>query len=545
MRLGRTEEIRLSLEALLENHPDRVVPFLEGLLRSCKNYEDAVRVAREGFAVLPPAFLEAHPRASVLYAQALNQARMHSELLELTRTPHPALSPPERAQFMLYRSWALLQVQRYEEALGLLEEIRGDLEPSHLGLWLRYRASALARLNRPGWQQGFEAARAHLQGASLGRCLIEWAYHLHQEGHLAQARSLWAEALAYLEADPYYQAWAHHSLGITVLHSRPEEAEHHLLQAVELSRRKEAAAFRARALCGLAATRRVMGEWERALHSYRAAAKAASEADDRREAHWGMGFTLRLMKRPSEALAQFWQAHAAEPADYLYVDIALAHLMLGDLESAEVALGQARQIDRKSAMKALLARAELARQKGQPKTLAALLGEIDWQQPWIREEKPCLEALFTLAEQQGYLEPQEPRKEALVVEVQASGVLQVRVNGREVPLSPTSRAAEILVLLLEHGGESTLDALMDHLFPEETDRQKARRAIWPHLGRLREALGWAQSVEARGGTYRLDPRAQWIYDLHDPQVRRRGKFLEGIFSNWVQERREELLCELE
>jgi hypothetical protein len=56
--------------------------------------------------------------------------------------------------------------------------------------------------------------------------------------------------------------------------------------------------------------------------------------------------------------------------------------------------------------------------------------------------------------------------------------------------------------------------------------------------RLREALGWSQSVRALRGAYRLDPTTVWVYDV--TEIRRSGAlasglFMDGLYSNWVEE----------
>lgn len=531
------QHLRTSIGALLEHHPARLAQVLARMVREADGYAAAKNLVEEAFALLPTDFLRQHPEVAGLYARTLCGARMHQTLLDLTDSLH--LPQPTRARMQLFRSWALLRTRRTTEALALLQAIESELEPEDRGLWLRFRADALAYLNQPGWTEVFAQARQCLRGGALGRCLMDWGNHHFRLGEVGLARSLWAEALAHLTHDPYYLAWLHHSLGITVLHTRPTEAERHLLQAVEVSKHKEAEEFRARALCGLGAVRRVLGEWDRALFSYQQAARVASEPDDLQEAYWGMGYAYRLSGRPAEAMGCFWKAHAAEPADTLYVDIAITYLMLGNPGGAEAALSQALQIAGRDAVKAQLARAELARQQRQTATLEAVLKTLDWRQPWLHEERYCLPALFAEAKRRGYLDLPRSKAKPPLVEVRAYGLLQVRVNGREIPLAPTSRAAEVLVLLLEHGGEATLDQLAEQLYPEKPNRRQAGQAIWPHLERLREALGWEGSVRAANGTYRLDPQARWHYNLQKPG-KKRGQFLEGIYSNWVQARREEL-----
>jgi tetratricopeptide (TPR) repeat protein len=538
VRSRDTLGLRLGLDALVKHHPGELVQVLGRLVREADAYAAAKKLLEEAFVRLPPEFLRQNPQVALLYARTLCSARKPQALLELTDSF--ALPSTAQTRVQLFRSWALVRTQRSPEALALLQAIEERLEPEDKGLWLRFRADALAHLNQPGWAEVFGQARQSLRGGALGRCLMDWGNHHFRFGEVSIARGLWAEALAHLAHDPYYLAWLHHSLGITVLHSQPAEAERHLLQAVELSKSKQAEEFRARALCGLGAVRRVLGEWDRALFSYQQAARVAAEPDDLQEAYWGMGYTHRLSGKPAEAMGCFWQAHAAEPADTLYVDIAITHLMLSNPSGAEAALSQALQIAGRDAAKAQLARAELARQQRQTEALGAALATLDWTQPWLQEERHCLPALFTEARRRGYLKLPRQQSKPPLVEVRAAGLLRVRVNGREIPLAATRRAAELLVLLLEHGTEATLDQLADKLYPEKVSRRKASQAIWPHLERLREALGWEGSVLATNGTYRLDSGSVWRYDMHCPKTRSKGVFLEGIYSNWVQDRRQEL-----
>jgi hypothetical protein len=132
------------------------------------------------------------------------------------------------------------------------------------------------------------------------------------------------------------------------------------------------------------------------------------------------------------------------------------------------------------------------------------------------------------------------------VDVRAAGVLRVEVNQQPVALPPTGRTAELLVYLLEHGGQATLERLMDALAPEATskrERERARKALWNAVERLREALGWPGSVQALGSAYRLDPGVTWQYDM--TEIRRNGSqtaalFMDGLYADWVLEVRASL-----
>jgi hypothetical protein len=112
------------------------------------------------------------------------------------------------------------------------------------------------------------------------------------------------------------------------------------------------------------------------------------------------------------------------------------------------------------------------------------------------------------------------------------GSLEVKVNGRPVPINPTGRPGELLVFLLENGGSAGVEHLLDQLY--QGNRPQDRKALWETAERLREALGWKGSVQIKGGIYRLDHAAEWIYRDQPPQGA--GEFMVGHYANWIQER---------
>ncbi|HEU4743480.1 MAG TPA: tetratricopeptide repeat protein [Meiothermus sp.] len=532
-------ETLTSILALIET--DRIglaLQTLRKLVDEARTYHACQILLEEVFSQLSEDFL-AIPEAAHLYARVLCSARKPHKLLEFAQGYSVEASSPVN----LYRAWAMIHTRQPERALELLAGLEQTLLPSDQGLWLRFKAEALAFLGAEGWKEAFAEARQHLAGGALGRCLTEEGNHRFRFGELASARGLWSEALSYLNHDPYYSAWLRHSLGITALAQDPVEAEYHLLIAEELSRKQAAREFRARALCGLGAVRRVLREWDRAISSYQAAYKAAQEPDDMQEALWGLGNTYRLSGRPAEAVHYFFQAHAVVPSSALFVDIAAAKLMLGDLQGAEVALTQVSHLNPREEAKATLLRAEIARRKGHRDGLGQALSRLEPSSAWVAEEHSCFPDLFESWRQLGRLGVFDPpRPQVTRVEVKAAGILQVKVNGREVPLKPTSKAAEVLVLLLEGGGQETVERLVVALNPDTTPehKEKDRQKVWAHVKKLRQVLGWEGSVEAMGGAYRLDPSAKWDYDMRHPQVRARGQFLEGIYSGWVLDKREQL-----
>lgn len=484
------------------------------------------------FPLLPEGWFRADTQAAELYAQALCRVREPEALWGFCRgfaSPTPALE--------LYHAWALLRLGRAEEALGRLEALEAE-GLGEKGLYWRTRAEVLARLGLPGWEEAFARAKQHLTREALGRCLIDEGGYLYAVGRAPAARTRWSEALAHLRNDPYYLAWAHYNLGISALDT-PAEAEAHLLEAEQLSRKPAARAIRARALCGLGAARRILGEWPRALACYDEALRAAREDDDRQQALWGLGHTSRLSGRPAEALGYFQQALGLEVASsgWLYADVAATRLLLGDEEGAREAVGRATHLKERGRFLVAVVRAELARRRGE----AVGLEGFRLPSLWSREEALCFPELFARLAPAGPV--LEPRTRARV-EVWAAGLLRVKVNGRPVPLKPTGRPAELLAFLLEGEGEQSMDALLEALYPQAPatpeGRRQAYKSLWENVAKLRRALGWPQSVRSEGGSLRLDPEAHWVYDMDDPAARAKKLFLEGIYSNWVEERRQQL-----
>jgi tetratricopeptide (TPR) repeat protein len=350
------------------------------------------------------------------------------------------------------------------------------------------------------------------------------------QGELGAARGCWSEALAHLRDDPYYIAWVHYNLGIVLQPNQPVQAEPHLLKAEQLSHQKSARKFRSRALCGLGVVRQGLGEWQRALFSYERAILAEGDATDHREALWRKGHLLRMMGQASEALALFQQALDKLPAAWLHADLAAARLMLGDIQGAQRELQQANDLGARGRLLVQVVQAELARQAGQAVWLdSATPGG------WLKDEVHCFPRLFAQLKAEG-LEVEASLKKGLQVEVRAAGVLQVRVNGREVELP--SKPGELLVRLLESEGSEALDFLLDDLYPQYgLDRaRRANQALWETADQLRQILGWEDSIQNLGKAYRLDPQTHWEYDIPKLVIPGNHRFLQGVRSRWVRER---------
>ncbi|GGJ27387.1 tetratricopeptide repeat protein [Deinococcus roseus] len=521
------------------------VQTLQTLLDAARKQHDFAVLHESVFSALPEDLL-CNTAVAEQYAFVLCRARKQPAYLNfLERFSHHHHPTPA---LKVVQGWALMynqQQSNIETALVLLQAQEGQTQGWFEGLRLRILGECLAWLNRAGWEAHFVQARQHLTGASLGLCLMEEGTYQANHGRPLEARTLWAEALPLLREDAHYHAWLRYNLGITILGTYPEEAERHFLELEQLRHRQEAKDFLASAWRGLGSARRVLGELDRAVACYREALKRATEKDDREQALWGLGRTFTQAGKAFEGLSFLKEAHQVQEARWIQADMAVAHLLLEDLTRAEKA---AHSIDlhnaKRSGQVALLCLAEISRQQNQMDQVQKHLSSIDFSRWHLREDRRCFEHLFVLAEQLGFPAIKVfPLVQGYTVQVQAEGVLNVQVNGRPIPLKPTSKPAELLVRLLEKDGRDTLDSLLDALFrDEDTTRRKAGQALWNHVKKLRALLGWEDSVQAPGGVFLLDPGACWNYDMAEARTsgRKVRGFLEGVYSEWVLETQQEL-----
>ncbi len=538
MKRSNFELIPLGLAGLLENgHTQTALHLLKQQFKQCQTHQQAEFLVAllEG---LPPTLAQ-EDEVQQLYLQALCRARKPERILQWFETNIGLV------RWQVYRAWALVRGGHYGEALQILEAIETETGLDS-GIFYRTKGEALFWLGHPDWQPVLEQSRLYLEGAALGRMLIDLGGFLNAQGQRAAARVCWAEALGYLESDPYYLAWTYNSLGYALLNEQPHQAEEYLLAALRISQKKGARGFRSKALAGLGAVRRSFGEWQRALHSYQQAYRAEGDGSDPQLALWGWGHTLRLLGRVEEALARIQQAQRLDPSEvWLEADLTAIRLMLGEHKSVKQSLArlqgyrQSGLLGERGRVVLQVIEAELARQQGQLDQAKALLSGLDRQSLWAREELGCFPHLAQMAG----LEP--PQKKPFRVEVQPFGRLEVRVNGRLVPIPAVSKPGELLVFLLVNGKEASLEVLLDRL--ADPKNKNPRKALWEVVEKLRQALGWKDSVQSCGGVYTLDPQAEWWCDLEPgnspapPGYERYQSFMQGYYSEWVEEWRQQWL----
>lgn len=487
----------------------------------------------------------------ILTLWALCVNRRPEEMLAFARP----LDLPAAAE--VYRAWALVRVGSESEALELLNQVWDNLSGEVMGFAWRARAQALAALGLPGWSEAFQQAAERLTGRRRSLCLAEQGYVHDRAGQGIEARIAWREALGGLSNDVFHLAWLRFNLGMSAFRDGAPEAEQHFLTLTELARQAPARPFASRAWSGLGTFRRLQGEWKRAEAAYREAARlAGTDREDELQAWRGVGHVRRLQGLPESSLEDFGRAVAlsgqlgdrqsgqsgGRQTHWIHVDVAAVWAQLAQPDRAAQELALAGEPGGVDGARAALVRAELARLGGDQARALGGLRALNLCATWASEERSCFPVLFALAEANGVSVPVPlDYVQRTHVEVRAAGILTVRVNGRLVPLPPTGRAAELLVMLLElgDGNAASSEVLSDLLYPEADPQASGPRKQLSALARsLRQTLGWPGSVMARGGAYELDPETTWDYDVRAFRAANLPlpAFMEGVYREWVQDR---------
>lgn len=538
--------LQTSVSALLEtNQPSLALRTLEHAISGVREYQDWHEI-QTVFQTVPEPVRLSSPSWATGFARTLRGTRNTQTLLYFTELALERHTGSAAAPITLERGWALLASGSYAQALETIQPLIHDLTGPTLGFAYCCLGNIYFELGQP-WQTEFVAARQLLQGRALGLSMVDEGTCLDQHGNHHQARLLWLEAFGLLKTDPYHQAWLRYNLGASYLREGNLEAERNFLITAELAKSKRAADFRVWAMMGLGAIRRLQGEWQRAETHYRQAIKQARANNELEQAWWGLGHTLRLAGRPAEAFECLHRAaRVTDGSSWVNVSLAGALLDLNRTAEAEQALERTGNVTGNEVPRLAIMRAELARRHGNTAKTLEHLRRLPANSFTAREEFSLFAALAALSKDELNLPPALELRGRTVVRVEALGVLRVSVNARTIPIQPRSRVGELLVLLLEHNGQGTIDMLSEFMWPEikndKTERDRKRKSLWWQVKELRHALGWPASVEALQGAYRLDPSTTWQYDANE--ARAQGKtsnaFLEGVYSSWARDVAEEL-----
>lgn len=489
----------------------------------------------------PNDFVSQNADAARLSARAFRCSGKYQELVEWIDRGLLAKTP----SVLLECAAGLNGLKRYEEARDLLQQIIPNLEGEDLGIaWSRF---AYASFNtKTPWEDAYKNALPLLSGEELGRTLLNYGYCLSMFRRYEEANQVWLEALSYFKKNPYFRAWIRLNLATIGINSVELQAERHLLLAIQDLKNPTAQALKAAVWNRLAFFRQLMGEWKRAEFGYLRGLESAKDVFYRQTAYHGLIHVQYLSGQFQPALETLENAlHEPEiPHLLLYVVQAKVYLKLSQTARAKAVLEKAGKPKFElEEWPWRIAAAELARQENRLDEAVALLEGLPLDSVNSRAEVIQFPLLFDLMRSAGKEVPQPLEYvKGLTVLVRAQGVLQVSVNGRPVELLPAGRVGELLVFLLEQGGQASLEVIGEALYPGVTNPTKRRQAIWKLVDNLREALGWADSVKALGGAYQLDAKATWHYDIAEARQKREfaGEFLAGVYSEWAIEVGQEL-----
>jgi tetratricopeptide (TPR) repeat protein len=453
---------------------------------------------------------------------------------------HPDLTPQNYAELQLEYALCLADQRMFAEAAEILNAIVLVLEHEPLGQALAGLGYCQFEQNQ-SWEEHFIQCKPLLHGLLLARALINYGYCLFEDGQLEKARNLWTEALPLVKSRVKTTA---HVLGNLALVNQElfeiELAENYYLQLERLSHKPEASIHRTKALRGIASTRQIQGEWSRAESALLLSLNYAKDAFDKSAAYRGLARVYLLSGRTAKALELLEFAHLEVPeyTDTFKAKKARVLLALGNHAQAKVLLESLPTLHKYTDHWQLeFTRAEIARWEGQFEQALSHLSNLPLKTFLVREEAMCFPELMALLESRGLQIPEPLRYyKNLHIEVRASGVLEVFVNQRQLYIPPTSRVAELLVFLLEHGGKASTEQICDALYPN-VELAQAKKSLWNIANVLHKTLGWEKSIKNLRGAYQLDPVAHWQYDIAEARQRKQtvDNFFTGVYSDWALE----------
>lgn len=520
---------RLSPSELAKALPD-LLSTPETLEHARKHVARAVETARDQqtwrelhgvVGIVPKALWDTDFDWAFLHARILLGMREAERLVAWVRQVAANFSAVERAALEVFQAWGYLVLEEYQLARALLQQAIPQLEPGlTLGFAWRCLGEANYSLKRP-WQQDFHEAHAILQAKGeqralalslicYGSCCINQA--AHQEG-----RQALTQALEFLQDDPYHQTWIHSSLATSALgQGELTVAAEHFERVQHLSRRYRSKAFQSRAFCGTGIIQRLQKDWPRARHSFELALGHACDLNDRRQALWNIGQTLRFQGRLTEALEYYYQALLLNPDQGAWVNVSIAATLLqaeADRE-ARLALKRCGHLQANDQLRFRVVKAELfRRQKAQEGLLDSLVQlEGHLHNPVLAEELSVFPELQPfMPEAVSLSHPRVGQHKTITVQVQDKVGWSVEVNGQPLPVRAGDASAELLLSLLNHAGKLTTLAAIQQFWPAQANGslEQAMHALKARARRLRTLLGWPDSVTLRGQNIWLDQYAEW------------------------------------
>lgn len=451
----------------------------------------------------------------------------------------------------LYIDQAFWRIEEGDHAQAKLEleRVLPLLQGEQRGRALHRLGCCLNAMQLPSWPATFQEARSLLVGRLQGVVLIDEAGAYMRAGnqHHQRAISLLSTALGHFANEPQMCMVIHHNLALLLSRTADPQAEQYFIKVQQQARLPHNKDMLSLSHLGLSVFRRRQGEWERAQYSAELAIREAQHPSDRIAGTLALCAAHRMAGQVIDALTVLNQLPEEQKKR---ADVKLAFctclLMLDQPDQVAEVFPDDSAIQGLfpgQREHALLLKAELCRRKHEVKEAVFHLSQIPLHHLHHWEEGRCFPELFRLARQHHLNAPSwSPPQEQLVVDVKTLGHLEVRVNHRSIELGRGNRTGELLVLLLLHRKEATLEKLALELYAQQ-ERTNTYDGIWKLVKNLRERLGWKQSVVLHDGICALDRRVRWNVDLEalNPQSWN-GNFLLGMQTPWIQEYRRKLEC---
>ncbi len=420
-------------------------------------------------------------------------------------------------------------------------------------------------------QQAFQEAldihisiRSNLGALASARNNI--AYLLHQTG---QYQASWKE---YIQALAHVRASGRARVHIGILSGQgallldvgdPLEAQASLFAALELGE--------------------ASGELQELVPVYVSLARVASSLGDYNEAMaW-------LRKAASQAGSRFSRAEYALHMGWTYANMQQYDLALQQLELAMQKWSEPPQQDQVTAafLRACVLYSQGKEAEAEPLLSQALQGAArlgyqqfliplarDWQAALLRAQasapSPQLAGIleqagrstFTRSMLDGVEEAREAEPQLL--QVHTLGSSEIRRNGEVVPVTAwrSTRARSLFIYIVDRG-RVRKEAIGIHFWPDFSPG-KVSSNFHATLWRVRQALGFKDSIVFEDDHYSLHPSIQTWYDAREfennmslaaapglPEAERaellrqavrlyRGPYLEDVYMDWADDRREEL-----
>jgi tetratricopeptide (TPR) repeat protein len=419
---------------------------------------------------------------------------------------------------LVWLEWAFELYLQHDNlaAESLLEQIIPHLHG--VALATAWRRIGLARFHSGhlAWRDCFRHAQDLLEPTQairlLGQVLLDHATCAYTEGATIEARDLAFDALKLLKRDSVLHVRTCILLGVILTRLLDLEAASFLEDAVERSRRGDAAVWAATALQALAFVYRIQGDWQRSEYLLQAALKRSASDYEKSSVHYALGSLYRHMNQPNFARRELREVTHQYFQNAVSLEQAALELEDVRIEIAQGWLSQVQQPRGGDFEQALILQAEFARLNHDPAIMCQYLKQLNTTSRVAREEVHRFKDLFCAAKE---LDLDNPIPLLYIsrrsVQVRVSHGVEVFINGKRVrSIAPHSRSGALLVELIRpHPHVSRMDTLIDSLYPTSQKRASRIAALKSVKDTLLGQLCWAGAITQLRTAYALDDQTDW------------------------------------